>query len=228
MALYDEGMLCPLCHSAMGRGDVFGFTFLGSAHPLIQVLDDQVCHHSCLNRWVSRDNFVISWNREAKYRLGLTGMLDITRSGEVRYLTWVDKLAYYQGFKKSRWLPERIQRDHPLLVMKLVNSSESTGLWLQTQYGGGTRYPSPEAVGLCAETCAAIRDWVARYASHCVRSRQESRPAPEGWNSLGETGRQLWKVVSREIGNRYRVVYVGQGQVFEPEDLPASDSTSQS
>src|SRR5262245_37647404 len=151
MALFMDGMCCPICGQPMiGRQDLIGFTAVFSGNPLVRRLDDGVCHSACLGRWEHRDEFVRAWNREAMYCLGPSWFLEVTRSGEVRYLSWLGQLLYRWGWKRSPLLPELIQRGRPLLKFRATYRGYSP-LWVHTQYGCLHSNPQPEAIGLAPD-----------------------------------------------------------------------------
>lgn len=219
MALFDDGMPCPLCGQPMtGRQNLLAFTFVGSRHPLVRQLDDSVCHQDCLGRWEHRDEFVRAYNREASYRLGPFYFLEVTSEGKVRFLSWLGRLLYRWGWKRSPLLPELIHPNRPLLKVQLIVGRDSP-LWVRTRYGWQTSNPSPEAIGLPADLAAAIRTWAERFAQICPRSSEDDQSTDEAWQMLEAEGWRLWNVLVREVGHRYRVVYLVNGYIFEPEDI---------
>ena len=217
MALFLDGMCCPICRQLMtGRQDLIGFTFVCSGHALVRQLDDGVCHRDCLGRWGHRDEFVRAWNREAMYGLGPHWFLEVTRSGEVRYLSWLGRVLYRWGWKRSPLLPELIRRGRPLLKLQLTRGGYSP-LWVHTRYGHLHSNPQPEDIGLPPEPAAAVRAWGEQFARLCKRLGGEDPPAAEEWGWLQGEGRRLWKVLSQQLGHRYRVVYLEPGGILEPE-----------
>ena len=85
MALYDEVTPCSICGDAVGTdaNSIIGFTYLGSSHQLVAMLDDSVVHRACLDNWESRDEFVAAWNRESQGVL--FDKLVVTENGHVDY-----------------------------------------------------------------------------------------------------------------------------------------------
>lgn len=210
---------CPICGEPRAGGQaLIGFTFVASTHPLVRPLDDGGCHCDCLNQWEHRDEFVRAWNREAMYALGPLWFLEVTPSGQVRYLTWLGRLLYRWGRKRSPLLPESIRRDRPLLKLQLTNGCRSP-LWVHKQYGYLHSHPPPEAIGLTPDSAAAVRAWTERFAHLCNQSRIGHKPPVEEWDWFGPEGLRLWELLKKELGHRYRIVYLTPGHIFEPETL---------
>src|SRR5262249_37631926 len=179
VALFLDGSCCPICGQAMtSRQDIIGFTFVFSGHPVVRQLDDSVCHRDCLGHWEHRDEFVRAWNREAMYSLGPFWFLEVTRSGEVRYLSWLGRVLYRWGWKRSPLLPELIRRGRPLLKLQLINGSYSP-LWVHKQYGRLHSNPQPEDIGLPPDSAAAVRVWFEQFVRLCKRSGREDQPLAE-------------------------------------------------
>jgi hypothetical protein len=217
VALFMDGMGCPLCGRPMThRQDLIGFTAVFSGDPVVRRLDDGVCHRDCLGHWEYRDAFVRGWNREAMYSLGPFWFLEVTRSGEVRYLSRLGRMLYRWGWKRSPLLPELIHRSRPLLLFRATHRGYSP-LWLHKRYGCLHDNPQPEAIGLPPESAAEVRAWAERYDELCDRSGGEDRPAAEEWEQFQAEGRRLWEVLKQGLGRRYRVVYLEVGRIFEPE-----------
>jgi hypothetical protein len=53
-----------------------------------------VVHRACLSRHPRRDEIVAAWNAAAERGLGPHFMLEVTRSGRVRYLGWWSRWRY--------------------------------------------------------------------------------------------------------------------------------------
>ena len=106
MALFYDGCVCAICHKPLiWEQDLLGFTFVGSRHPLVQMFDDSICHRDCMSRWEHRDEFVKAWNHGAMDGLGPHYFLELTPSGDVRYLSWFGRQLYRVGWKRSPLLP---------------------------------------------------------------------------------------------------------------------------
>jgi hypothetical protein len=77
------------------RDDLLGFTYVGPGRgPLLFGINDGVVHRKCLSEDPHRDEIVAAWNEAAEGGLGPQGMLEVTRSGRVRYLSWWSRWRY--------------------------------------------------------------------------------------------------------------------------------------
>jgi hypothetical protein len=204
--------------------NLLGFAKVCSDDPLVCLLDDSVCHQDCMSRWQHRDDFVRAWNRQAIYGLGPYWFLEVTRSGEVRYLSWIGRLLYRLGWKRSPLLPPLIRRDCPLLKLQLINGGYSP-LWVSRGYSCfGQSNPEPEAIGLSPASAGAVRAWANRFRDLCAghtsgRLGCEDSATLAEWEALGAEGLRLWEVLKQEVGHRYRVVYLDAGRIFEPGNV---------
>lgn len=223
MALFMDGMCCPICGQPMtDRQDIIGFTAVFSGNPLVRRLDDGVCHRACLGRWEFRDEFVRAWNRVAMYGLGPSWFLEVTRSGEVQYLSWLGQLLYRWGWKRSPLLPNLIQRGRPLLRFRATYRGYSP-LWVHKHFGWLHSNPQPEAIGLAPDLATVVRAWAERYDQLCDASRGDDRPSEEDWRRFQSEGQRRWELLKQQLGQRYRVVYLSAGSIFEPEDSAEPD-----
>ncbi|MES2791653.1 MAG: hypothetical protein V4719_18685, partial [Planctomycetota bacterium] len=149
------------------------------------------------------------WNREAVYSLGSRYLIEVTRRGTARHLTWFGRQCWLRGFKRSALLPKLIRQDRPLLLLQL--RKHCPPLRLQIRFGQGAAYPHPEEIGASAETAEAMRIWHDNYGH-----------VKDGvwWENLAQCrteGRRLWNRLRQQLGNRYHVVYDEGGQIFEPD-----------
>ena len=98
MALFLPGMSCACCGKPIqDDDDQLGFTFVGrNADPLLSGINDRVVHTERLSRHPQRDQIVAAWNAATETGLTVDFMLDVSRSGRVRYHRW-------WGRWKARW-----------------------------------------------------------------------------------------------------------------------------
>ena len=96
MALFDPGTPCPYCGKPMyERDDLLGFMYVGYGRgPLLYGINDGVVHQRCLSEHPRRDEIVAAWNEAAEGCLGPQHLLEVTRSGRVRFLSWWSRWRY--------------------------------------------------------------------------------------------------------------------------------------
>jgi hypothetical protein len=99
MAMITETDPCPFCGLPFGDEEIIGFTYIGTADPLLRRVDDWAAHRCCLELFPQRFELIAAWNAEAGRRLGRRWMLKITPAGEVSRLSWWDWWLYRRGFK---------------------------------------------------------------------------------------------------------------------------------
>src|SRR5262245_30371152 len=104
MALFDPGTPWPYCGKPMyERDDLLGFTSVGYGRgSLLFGINDGVVHRTCLSGHPRRDEIVAAWNEAAEGCLGPQHLLEVTRSGRVRFLGWWSRWRY--GRKRGRAL----------------------------------------------------------------------------------------------------------------------------
>lgn len=218
MALFRDGQICHFCQSPItGDQDLLGFTFVASANPIVRPLDDCVCHRQCLSEWNDRDLFVHAWNREAMYSLGTGWFLDVGADGWVSYLSGFDRLLYAFHIKRSHYLPKHISRRRPLVKMHLHHGC-TTPFTLKYSYSSAHSFPTAQRLGLGHDLSATIELWVADYRSLCEAERTDNPNTRKQWKDLSTRGHEIWTKACNEVGDRYRIVYLDAGQIWEPED----------
>jgi hypothetical protein len=96
MALFMSGTPCPYCGKPMvARDDLLGFTSVGyRPGSLLYGINDGVVHRKCLSKHPRRDEIVAAWNEAAEACLGPQYMLEVTRFGRVRFLSWCSRWRY--------------------------------------------------------------------------------------------------------------------------------------
>jgi hypothetical protein len=228
MALFRDGQVCHFCQSPMtGDQDLLGFTFVASGNPIIRPLDDSVCHRQCLSESSDRDKFVRAWNREVMYSLGTSWFLDVAADGNVSYLSGLDRLLYGLRIKRSRYLPARISRRRPLVTMYLYHGCQ-TPFTLKYSYSFAHSFPTLRKLGISSELSGMIDSWVADYLSLCENERADDLNMDTRWKANSTRGHEIWCKVCDEIGERYRIVYLDAGQIWEPEDRDVPRDAPQS
>ena len=217
MALFDDGQICYLCRTPMtGDQDLIGFTYVATGNPIVRPFDDSVCHRSCLSEWSERDSFVLGWNKEAMYCLGLKWFLDINSRGEVHYLTAFDRFRYTLRLKRSKFLPQPISRRWPLLKFGLHNGCK-TPFTLHYKYSYAHSWPSAEQLGVSIQLAHSLAEWLAEYDALCAVERTDDPAIQNRWRKLSVCEREHWNSVCDEIGHRYRVVCLAPFCILEPE-----------
>ena len=200
-----------------GDQDLLGFTFVASGNPIVRPLDDSVCHRQCLNEWKDRDVFVRAWNREAMYSLGTSWFLDVGADGCVSYLSGIRRLLYVLRLRRSQYLPKHISRHRPLVKMYLHHGC-TTPFTLKYSYSFAHSFPSAQRLGIGDDLSAMIDMWVADYRSLCEAERTDAPSNRKQWEDLSTRGHEIWTNACNEIGNRFRIVYLDAGRIWEPED----------
>lgn len=200
-----------------GDQDLLGFTFVASGDPLVRTLDDSVCHRACLSEWADRDRFVRAWNKEAMYSLGTAWFLDVRSDGKVHYLSGFDRCLNALRLKRSHLLPKHISRRRPLLKLRLTHGCKSP-FTLKYNFSSAHSWPTAQQLGVSNDLADAIQEWVAQYHNLCETERTDEATVRAQWAELPKLGRDLWHQLCDEIGNRYRIVYLESGRIWEPEE----------
>lgn len=208
-----------------GDQNLIGFTFVGSGNPIVQPLDDGVCHRECLNGWENRDRFVLAWNKEAMYSLGTDWFLDVNARGQVSYLSRFDCLLYALRCKRSPFLPKHISLRRPLLKLRLHYGCR-TPFTLNYTFSFAHSSPAAREIGVSNGLASTIDQWLADYHALCAVER--SATIPVRWEEVSKLGQNIWNRLCNEIGDRYRVVYIDSGRIWEPEDRDESSDVPES
>lgn len=102
MAMISDSDPCPFCGQPFGDEEIIGFTYIGTADPLLRQIDDWAAHRRCLEAFPQVAELVDAWNAEAARCLGRRWMLKLTTGGDIRRMSRWDWWLYRLGFNTRR------------------------------------------------------------------------------------------------------------------------------